>query len=73
MNNRIFLYSSLFLVLILLFDASNNIDHRANETHEMSMYVFNSDEQASEENRVNSFDDYLLLNGETIEVHYKAR
>ena len=31
MNNRIFLYSSLFLVLILLFDASNNIDHRANE------------------------------------------
>ena len=24
MNNRIFLYSSLFLVLILLYDASNN-------------------------------------------------
>ena len=30
MNNRIFLYSSLFLVLILLFDASNNIDGNAN-------------------------------------------
>ncbi|MFL2949005.1 MAG: hypothetical protein ACJZ40_01295 [Candidatus Poseidoniaceae archaeon] len=55
------------------FDETGVFDHRANETHEMSMYVFNSDEQASEENRVNSFDDYLLLNGETIEVHYKAR
>ena len=30
MNNRIFLYSSLFLVLILLFDASNNIDGNVN-------------------------------------------
>jgi len=34
--------------------------------------VFASGEVASEENRVTTFDAYLLQNGETIEVHYHA-
>ena len=37
MNNRIFLYSSLFLVLILLFDASNNTDVHVKESIQPSI------------------------------------
>jgi hypothetical protein len=36
------------------------------------MHVFASGEVASEENRVTTFDAYLLQNGETIEVYYQA-
>lgn len=52
------------------FDETGIFDHRVNETHEMRMHVFASGSQASEENRVTSFDDYLMQNGETIEVYY---
>lgn len=52
------------------FDETGIFDHRVNETHEMRMHVFGSGSQASEENQVTSFDDYLLQNGETIEVYY---
>jgi hypothetical protein len=52
------------------FDETGIFDHRVNETHEMRMHVFASGEVASEENRVTTFDAYLLQNGETIEVHY---
>ena len=53
------------------FDETGIFDHRVNSTHEMAMYVHASNEDASEENRVNSFDDYLIQNGEVIEVHYR--
>jgi hypothetical protein len=39
----------------------------------MAMHVFASDEAAAEENLVSSFDDYMLQNGEIIEVHYRLR
>lgn len=52
------------------FDETGIYDYRSNSTHEMKMHVFASDSEASEENRVTSFDDYLLQNGEVIEVHY---
>ena len=39
----------------------------------MRMYVIASGEVASEENRVTSFDEYLLQNGDTIEIYYQAR
>ena len=55
------------------FDETGIFDHRVNDTHEMRMYVIASGEVASEENRVTSFDEYLLQNGETIEIHYQAR
>jgi YidC/Oxa1 family membrane protein insertase len=45
MNNRIFLYSSLFLVLILLFDASNN---------DVSQPVANSQPNIPETSSVNN-------------------
>lgn len=54
------------------FDETGIFDHRVNETHEMRMHVFASGEVASEENRITTFDEYLLQNGETIEVHYHA-
>lgn len=54
------------------FDETGIFDHRVNDTHEMRMYVINSGEAASEKNRVTSFDEYLLQNGETIEIHYQA-
>lgn len=53
------------------FNETGIFDHRANETHEMAMYVHASNENATEENRVTSFDDYLILNGEVIEIHYR--
>ena len=52
------------------FDETGIFDHRVNETHEMRMHVFASGSQATEENRITSFDDYLMQNGETIEVYY---
>jgi len=54
------------------FDETGIFDHRVNETHEMRMHVFASGEVASEDNRVTTFDAYLLQNGETIEVYYQA-
>ena len=53
------------------FDESGIFDYRANATHEMAMYIHASNENATEENRVTSFDDYLIQNGEVIEVHYR--
>ena len=55
------------------FDETGIFDYRANSTHEMAMHVFASDETAAEENLVSSFDDYLLQDGEIIEVHYRVR
>ena len=55
------------------FDETGVFDYRVNSTHEMAMHVFASDESAAEENLVTSFDDYLLQNGEIIEVHYRLR
>tara|TARA_B100000459_G_scaffold139715_1_gene98180 strand:+ start:233 stop:838 length:606 start_codon:yes stop_codon:yes gene_type:complete len=55
------------------FDETGIFDYRANSTHEMAMYVHASSEDASEENRVHSFDDYLIQNGEVIEVHYRPK
>jgi hypothetical protein len=37
------------------------------------MHVHASGESATEDNRVTSFDDYLLQNGEVIEVHYRTK
>ena len=54
-------------------DESGIFDYRANSTHEMAMHVFASDETAAEENLVSSFDDYLVQNGEIIEIHYRLR
>ena len=55
------------------FDETGIFDHRVNSTHEMVMYVHASNENASEENQVHSFDDYLIQNGEVIEVHYRPK
>lgn len=55
------------------FDSTGIFDYRANDTHEMAMYVHASNENATEENRVDSFDDYLIQNGEVIEVHYRPK
>ena len=55
------------------FNETGIFDYRINATHEMVMYVHASGENATEENRVLSFDDYLLQNGEVIEVHYRAK
>ena len=55
------------------FNETGIFDYRINATHEMVMYVHASGESASEDNRVTSFDDYLLQNGEVIEVHYRAK
>ena len=53
------------------FDETGIFDYRANATHEMAMYIHASNEDATEDNRVTSFDDYLIQNGEVIEVHYR--
>ena len=53
------------------FDETGIFDYRTNATHEMAMYIHASNENATEENRVTSFDDYLIQNGEVIEVHYR--
>ena len=53
------------------FDSTGIFDHRANETHEMAMYVHASNENATEENRVTSFDDYLIDIGDVIDVHFR--
>ena len=55
------------------FNETGIFDYRTNSTHEMAMYVYQSGEVATEDNRVNSFDEYLILNGETIEVHYRPK
>jgi len=55
------------------FNETGIFDYRINATHEMVMYVHASGESASEDNRVTSFDDYLLQNSEVIEVHYRAK
>jgi hypothetical protein len=55
------------------FDETGIFDYRTNTTHEMAMYVYQSGEVASEDNRIQSFDDYLLGNGETIEIHYRPK
>jgi len=55
------------------FDETGIFDYRTNSTHEMAMHVFASDESAAEENLVSSFDDYLVQNGEIIEIHYRLR
>ena len=55
------------------FNETGIFDYRVNSTHEMVMYVHASGESATEENRVTTFDDYLLQNGEVIEVHYRAK
>ena len=55
------------------FNETGIFDHRVNSTHEMAMYVYASNEDALEEDRVNSFDDYLIQNGEVIEVHYRLK
>lgn len=55
------------------FNETGIFDYRINATHEMVMHVHASGESASEDNRVTSFDDYLLQNGEVIEVHYRAK
>ena len=39
----------------------------------MVMHVHASGESATVENRVTTFDDYLLQNGEVIEIHYRAK
>ena len=57
----------------LHFNETGIFDYRVNSTHEMAMYVHASGESATEENRVTSFDDYILQNGEVIEVHYRAK
>jgi len=55
------------------FNETGIFDYRNNATHEMVMYVHASGESATEDNRVTSFDDYLLQNGEVIEVHYREK
>jgi len=55
------------------FNETGIFDYRVNSTHEMVMYVHASGDSATVENRVTSFDDYLLQNGEVIEVHYRAK
>jgi hypothetical protein len=35
------------------------------------MHVFEDGQQASESNQVASFDDYVLLNGEIIEIYFQ--
>lgn len=53
------------------FDETGIFDYRSNSTHEMAMYIHAPNEDATEEHRVVSFDDYLIQNGEVIEVHYR--
>ena len=55
------------------FNETGIFDYRVNATHEMVMHVHASGESATEDNRVTSFDDYLLQNGEVIEIHYRAK
>jgi hypothetical protein len=55
------------------FNETGIFDYRVNSTHEMVMHVHASGESATVENRVTSFDDYLLQNGEVIEVHYRSK
>ena len=55
------------------FNETGIFDYRVNSTHEMVMHVHASGESATVENRVTTFDDYLLQNGEVIEVHYRAK
>jgi len=55
------------------FNETGIFDYRVNATHEMVMHVRASGEGATEENRITSFDDYLLQNGEVIEVHYRVK
>ena len=53
------------------FDETGILEHRVDDTHQMRMHVFASGESASEDNRVETFDEYLLLNGEIIEIYYE--
>jgi hypothetical protein len=53
------------------FDETGIFDYRANATHEMAMYIHASNEDATEDNRVTSFDDYLIQNGKMIKIHYR--
>ena len=55
------------------FDETGIFDYRINATHEIVMHVHSTSESATEENRVTSFDDYLLQNGEVIEIHFRAK
>jgi len=55
------------------FNETGIFDYRINATHEMVMHVHASGESATVENRVTTFDDYLLQNGEVIEIHYRAK
>lgn len=55
------------------FNETGIFDHRVNETHEMVMHVHATNEDATEENRVTTFDNYLIQNGEVIEVHYRLK
>ncbi|MDE0869893.1 MAG: hypothetical protein OSA21_06230 [Candidatus Poseidoniaceae archaeon] len=55
------------------FNETGIFDYRVNSTHEMVMHVHASGESATVENRVTTFDDYLLQNGEVIEIHYRAK
>ena len=64
------------LVCFLTFGATTLtgiFDYRVNSTHEFAMYVHASNENATEEHRVTSFDDYLILNGEVIELHFRVK
>ena len=53
------------------FDDTGIFDYRVNATHGITMHVFQDGQQASESNQVTSFDDYLLLNGEIIEIYFQ--
>ena len=55
------------------FNETGIFDYRVNSTHEFAMYVHASNENATEEHRVTSFDDYLILNGEVIELHFRVK
>ena len=55
------------------FNETGIFDYRVNATHEMVMHVHASGESATADNRVTSFDDYLLQNGEVIEIHYRTK
>ena len=53
------------------FDDTGIFDYRVNSTHGITMHVFEDGQQASESNQVASFDDYVLLNGEIIEIYFQ--
>ena len=55
------------------FNETGIFDYRVNATHEMVMHIHASGEDATEENRVTTFDDYLIQNGEVIDVHYRPK